>query len=666
VADPRRAAQTLIFAAGGASGAVDVFDLDAQGRLTPDARHVIPIAAPALPGDGGSPSFPATLVAARDGRHIYVVDQGGGAVMTVDTRSRAVTGANSNVGFAPFGAALAGNSLLVANGGARGADPSRASSLAIVALTATGDVASSMSAAPPPVLPMDAPPDGLRIVGGASPSAIAVTPDGAYAFVAMTNVDRIATVALRGPAHVVGGTELRLFDRGPYGTQPAAMVLSRDGTRLYVALAGLDAVAVLDARDPLHVHRLGLVPTGWFPSALTLSADDRTLYVLNTNGFGRQRAIVPDADGTPGSDTVWSTLQKIDLASVSLNATTSTVLHDTREIRPVLPTYPRQIRNVVVIVDEDQTFDAVLGDLGYGPADARYVRFGAALTPNLHALARRYALAGNLFAESPNRAAAHALLSAGMITAGAQRTLFVTGWDRRADDSAAAPRAGSIFNDLARHALSFRDYGDCPPVEAGPGDAGVAAAPNVLTGQVDLKYPGWDVETSNLRRAGEFIGDYGRLVASHRQPRYAEVWLPALDRVADATAVDDVVDSDQAIGRIISYLSRLRSWRQTAVFIVAADAPDDGDHVDADRTYGIVVSPYAKRHFIGMRHLSTASVLKTAEQLLALPPMNLADLLATDMSDFFTPRADARPYIWIPLPSVDSPRAAGIPVRPEP
>jgi len=54
-----------------------------------------------------------------------------------------------------------------------------------------------------------------------------------------------------------------LFDRGPYGTQPTALALSRDASRLYVALSGLNAIAVIDARDPLHLHRLGLIPTGW-------------------------------------------------------------------------------------------------------------------------------------------------------------------------------------------------------------------------------------------------------------------------------------------------------------------------------------------------------------------------------------------------------------------
>jgi len=104
---------------------------------------------------------------------------------------------------------------------------------------------------------MDPTPDGTRTVGGAHPTALTVTRDGAYAFVAMTNVDRIATIALDGTPRVVGGTELRLFDKGPYGTQPAALALSKDGSRLYVALAGLNAVAVIDAHDPIHLHGSG-------------------------------------------------------------------------------------------------------------------------------------------------------------------------------------------------------------------------------------------------------------------------------------------------------------------------------------------------------------------------------------------------------------------------
>ena len=54
-----------------------------------------------------------------------------------------------------------------------------------------------LKAGPGGSLPMDTPPDGLRLVGGAHPTAIVTTADANYAFVAMTNVDRIATSAIR-------------------------------------------------------------------------------------------------------------------------------------------------------------------------------------------------------------------------------------------------------------------------------------------------------------------------------------------------------------------------------------------------------------------------------------------------------------------------------------
>ncbi len=70
-----------------------------------------------------------------------------------------------------------------------------------------------------------------------------------------------------------------------------------------------------------------------------------------------------------------------------------------------------------------------------------------------------------------------------------------------------------------------------------------------------------------------------------------------------------------------------------------AGARSGRDHIDASRTFALVVSPYAKHGYIGMRHLSTASVLKTVDRLFTLPPLSLGDLLANDMSDFFTDRS---------------------------
>jgi DNA-binding beta-propeller fold protein YncE len=674
LADPQRPGRTLVLASGGPANAVYALTLDAAGHLTPDQHHVIAIPGPVDPGfaDKGH-SFPGTLVASPDGRRAYVVDEGGMAVSTIDLATRALLGAPQSVGYFPFGAAVAGNQVLITNEGlmryALAAQPTpappfhtpvadlqRASSLSLASIATSGVLA------PPASIAMDPAPDGLRAVGGAHPSAVAATPDGSYAYVAMTNVDRIATVQLTGTPHVVGGTELRLFDRGPYGTQPAGLALSHDGSRLYVALAGLNAVAVIDARDPVHLHRLGLIPTGWYPTALALSSDGRSLYVANTKGFGHEAGFSGDPATLGDANAVWSTLQKIDLSTIRLSAATMATLRNTRRVVTKPPVYPAGITNVVTVLEEDKTFDAVFGDLDASWGDPSLVSFGRSVTPNLHALAQRYGLAVNFYADAEEADAGHQFATSGTATLYAERTLLAK--DGRASLAGASqdpedyPRLGSIFNALQRHQVSYRDYGELvrlagyddghapDPKAADPPAGGLGGlyaadvpAPAALDGHVDLNYPGWNARIGDEQRAREFVRDYSALVASRRQPRYTAISLPG-----------QMAEGDRALGEIVDYLSHLPSWRHTAIFVMPADAQSARDHIDLYRSYALVISPYAKRHYVGSSHLSTVSVLKTSEQLLHVGTLGLGDLLATDMSDFFTTRPDARPYVALSAP----------------
>ncbi|HTW85177.1 MAG TPA: alkaline phosphatase family protein [Candidatus Sulfotelmatobacter sp.] len=697
LADPARPGGTLVLASGGTSGSVYVFRLDASGALTPDPRHVI-----ALPGSS-DPAFAArghalasTLAVSADGKRAYVVDDAGDSISAIDTATRRLSGSSWPVGFFPFGVAPAGDQLLVTNEGLLrygvlgapvsappfappAADLDRASSLSLLALGANGDLGAPAS------LPMDPTPDGIRTVGGAHPTAVVVTPDDTHAYVAMSGVDRIATVELGASPRVVGGTELRLFDRGPYGTEPAALALSRDGSRLYVALAGLNAVAVIDARDPAHLHRMGLIPTGWYPSALALGADDRTLYVLNTKGFGSDAGAGadPNADGTA----VWSTLEKIDLGAVRLTSATQNALGNTRRVVAARAMVPPGLRDVVVIEQAGKGFDAMLGDLGAPAGDPSLVQYGEAVTPNLHALARRYALATNFFADDAIGAGNQQFLTAGTASLFAERLLRARagrdGLGTAAQDPEDWPRLGSIFDSLARHRMSYRDYGDLltvagyddgraadpradDPYYAGPADTSAPTqglgglyaqnvpAPAALADHVDLQYPGWNPRIRDERRAQEFIRDYSTLVASGREPRYVHLWLPADAAVTVPGApppAEQVADGDRALGEIVAYLSHLRSWRHTAIIIVGGDAPGSHDHVDATRSYAVVVSPFAKRHALDARHLSTASVLKTAEEALHVGTLSLGDLLATDLTECLTAHGgDEAPYVALPVP----------------
>ena len=73
----------------------------------------------------------------------------------------------------------------------------------------------------------------------------------------------------------------------------------------------------------------------------------------------------------------------------------------------------------------------------------------------------------------------------------------------------------------------------------------------------------------------------------------------------------------------------------SAIFMTYDDAQSGRDHLDPHRTPLLVISPYAKPGFLGTRHYSTASIVKTEELLLGLPPNNYGDLFATDLRDMF-------------------------------
>jgi YVTN family beta-propeller protein len=667
LADPLDRTRTLVFASSGASDAVLAFDLDAEGHLVPDrvpSLAMPPVTDASLANAGRA--FPGALVPSKTGARLYVVNSLANTIVTIDVASRALAGSPVPVGYFPFGAASAGDRLIVSNEGLASyrrrpsavaqpdfrsvrTDRDRSSTLSAIVLGAE-EMPDARRVSP---LALDPPPDALPAIGGAHPTAVVATRDGRHAFVALTNVDRIAAVNLEhGRARFAGSTDLRLSTRAPYGTQPVALALSSDQRRLYVALAGLNAVAVLDVRDPAKPRRIGLLPTGWSPSALALSADNKTVFVANAKGVDRE----PGSTGD--NSAVWATLQKIDLGRLDLARVTRRALTNVRVARkaavnPIVPQGfmgepSRAIKHVVLIVQEGKSYDAMLGDLAdaagnrYGNGDPALVAFGESITPNLHALARTYGLATNFFAEAADANAGHQVAAGGIATAFSERGLRIP------EDY---PRSGYLFDTLARKRLSYRDYGDLvwlagydaarDDVDGNvplPGLGGLYSfdvpAPAALAGHIDLDYPGWNVRVRDTRRAQEFSRDFYSIAIRNAFPAFTHIWLPS----------EDVADSDQALGTIVDFLTHLPQWKETAIFVMPSFVQPSRDHVHASRSFALVISPFAKLHYLGGRHLSTASVVKTEEELLGLPPLSLGDALATDLRDFFTTTPAATPY----------------------
>jgi len=120
-------------------------------------------------------------------------------------------------------------------------------------------------------------------------------------------------------------------------------------------------------------------------------------------------------------------------------------------------------------------------------------------------------------------------------------------------------------------------------------------------------------------------------------------------RPGGPTPKSSVADNDLAVGRAIEAISHSPFWDDTAFFILEDDAQAGADHVDAHRSIAFVVSKYSPRGangapYVDSRFYSTASVIRTMEALLGLPPMNNNDAFCSLISSLFTGPGDQAPY----------------------
>lgn len=221
VRNPSDASSALVFASDGAGGCVRIFDLDSAGQLTQEPQSV------PLPGRVNGKAFPAGIAASPDGATVYAVDNLGGTLTAIDVASRRIV-RTVPVGNGPLFATASAGRVLVSNPGlgAYGElerpahappfgsppfDADRSSSLSVFTLAPDrGGFAADAG-----VAHLDPSPDGTTDIGGAAPGSIVLSPDGRFAYVALTNVDRIAVVDLEGAPTVVRGLDLRLFPKLP-------------------------------------------------------------------------------------------------------------------------------------------------------------------------------------------------------------------------------------------------------------------------------------------------------------------------------------------------------------------------------------------------------------------------------------------------------------------
>jgi hypothetical protein len=220
---------------------------------------------------------------------------------------------------------------------------------------------------------------------------------------------------------------------------------------------------------------------------------------------------------------------------------------------------------------------------------------------------------------------------------------------------------GTIWHHLERHHIPFRNFGEgfeLAGIDEGKDLEPTGARfltnvpmPDPLYRNTSRTYPGFNMNIPDQYRATQFI----REIRENGLPRFTFVHLPndhtAAARPADGYPYNEsfVSDNDYALGRIMEFLSGLPGWRDTVVFITEDDAQSGIDHIDAHRTVLIAAGPWIKRGYISHRNSSFPGLLKTIFRLFGIPPLNLYDATAADLSDLFAARPDAAPYQLLPV-----------------
>jgi YVTN family beta-propeller protein len=236
-----------------------------------------------------------------------------------------------------------------------------------------------------------------EVVGGASPNSVVV--GNRYAYVSNATNDNISVIDYKpvgtSARKLAGTVPLKIDSKlDKYrGLMPFGLTLTKDQKTLYVALLAFNAVAVVD----VVTRRVqGLIPTGWGPTRVALSPDEKTLYVISARGYGAGpnggQGFVKPPQGTYIGDIQLGTFQAVPVPDAAqLAVYTKQVVVNTYQAvaltddgKNPLPTLPKTrqspIKHVVYITKENRTYDEVLGQLPNANGDSTLARFGVGVT----------------------------------------------------------------------------------------------------------------------------------------------------------------------------------------------------------------------------------------------------------------------------------------------
>jgi DNA-binding beta-propeller fold protein YncE len=528
------------------------------------------------------------------------------------------------------------------------------------------------------------------IAPGSHPTAMLLSPDEKWLYVALSNVDAVAVVATETHAAT---TFLATTAQGQKfaGSFPSALAQSADGKRLFVADSSLDAIAVFDVSQVANGNKpdasaapLGFIPTDWYPSALAVQSNDLIIATAKGQGTGPNNgADATSGEGRHREHPYIATLVRGSISRLNIPGTLENLPELTAvvERNNLLHSDPgtiqfagsaNPIKHVIYVIKENRTYDQIFGDLKPGNGDSSLTMYGADITPNEHKLALQFGVLDNFYDSGEVSGNGHVWSNAAITSDYNEKTWQIAyrGKERTYDFQGTIageypldykesdvddPGTGFLWDNVARHGLSYRDYGEfvsaawcnkvprvespkqgpvspeeapCPRTDVDQGQTlepnvgdphgasspwpwhvplfkGVKATKAVLEDHFDPLYPDFNTDYPDQLRVDEFMNEFGAYVRARQENEGPDFQLPAFvllylpddhtggTRPQKPRPQASVADNDLALGRVVDAVSQSSYWDDTAIFVLEDDAQNGADHVDAHRSTALVISKYS-------------------------------------------------------------------------
>jgi YVTN family beta-propeller protein len=638
--------------------------------------------------------------------YLYIVLNGNNQLVKMRLRDKQVIW-TTNTGMAPFGIALTSAKAYVTNwAGPMPTDSSREVAGIpygkVYVNPRTGATASGSVS----VIDLKSGKVQNEIEVGLHPNAVISSKDEKFVYLTNGNSDDVSVIsAVLNKVVETIPVGLNAGLNNFIGASPNALTLDETGSMLYVANGMDNAVAVVNLGSNVawngkgKTRVEGFIPTEAYPSGVVISGN--LLLVANLEGEGARASnnkkysshqqeatvsIIPLPDKAT-LDTYTKSTQTANL----LFRTKLTQLTPRNNVaaKPVPERIgePSLFKHVLYIIKENKTYDQVLGDMPEGEGMKSLCVFGDSVTPNQHQLAKEFHLLDNYYVSGKSSAEGHSWTDAAIVTDYVEKN--VRAWYRSyghvLTDALIYNKEGFLWNNALDHGKTVRIYGEActPNLKKGLGwkdvyqlhkerkeipfenETTISRVKPIMS----TTFPCYEGQTfADQIRADVFIKELNECekIPGDALPELMIMALPA-DHTAGMregfpTPRAAVADNDLAVGRIIEALSKSRFWDSTVVFITEDDSQSGWDHVSAYRTTGFVISPYSRLQKTVHTNYNQTCIVRTIEQILGIPPMNIMDATALPMFDCFSDRINKTPYTSIsnkiPLDEMNKPATA--------